>query len=47
MKDVVNQALREGLKALENASPKRRKRFVVEAHSFGPRPGIDIDKIGH
>ena len=46
MKDVVNEALREGLKSIENTSARRPRRFVVEAHDFGVRPGIDLDTIG-
>lgn len=46
MKDVVNEALREGLKTLEKTSARRRVPFTVEAHDFGVRPGIDPDTIG-
>jgi hypothetical protein len=46
MKDVVNEALREGLKAMENAQRPARRRFTVEAHHFGIRPGLDPDKLG-
>lgn len=46
MKDVVNEALREGLKAIEAGSAARPRHFVVEAHDFGVRPGIDLDTIG-
>jgi hypothetical protein len=46
MKDVVNEALREGLKAIEASSPGAPSHFVVEAHDFGVRPGIDLDTIG-
>jgi Ribbon-helix-helix protein, copG family len=46
MKDVVNEALREGLKAIEASSAGAPTHFVVEAHDFGVRPGIDLDTIG-
>ena len=46
MKAVVNEALREGLKAIEETSRRRPRPFVVEAHDFGVRPGIDLDRIG-
>jgi hypothetical protein len=47
LKSVVNEALRAGLKALEqDAHPPQKKRFVVKAHNFGGLlPGIDPDKI--
>jgi hypothetical protein len=43
LKDAVNQALRIGLAAEEH--PKS-KPFRVEPHSFGFKPGIDLDKLG-
>jgi hypothetical protein len=42
-KKVVNRAIRLGLRSTE--APER-KRFVVKGHSFGFKPGIDLDKIG-
>ena len=41
LKQAVNEGLRHGL--LE-AAPVRKK-FVVEPHSFGFRPGIDFDRM--
>jgi hypothetical protein len=46
MKEVVNEALREGLKVIEKASSKPAPKFVVKPHRFGVRPGIDLDTIG-
>ena len=43
MKDVVNQALRTGLGI--GGKPPRPRPFRVEAHSFGFRPGIDLDRL--
>ncbi len=43
LKEAVNQALRIGLTAEEH--PKS-KPFRVEPHSFGFKPGIDLDKLG-
>jgi hypothetical protein len=45
MKDIVNQALREGLKAIEKPSAVR-KYVVNPQHLFTVRPGIDLDTIG-
>jgi hypothetical protein len=45
LKLVVNEALREGLRVLEAGQTKRRPRFKVDAHAFGFRPGIDLDRI--
>ena len=45
LKSVVNEALREGLRVLEASQPKGRPRFKIEAHAFGFRPGIDLDRI--
>jgi hypothetical protein len=42
LKDAVNQALRAGLDAGEAPA---RDRFQVEPHSFGFKPGIDLDKL--
>ena len=42
LKEAVNQALRAGLDAGE--APVRA-RFQVEPHSFGFKPGIDLDKL--
>jgi hypothetical protein len=46
MKDVINEALREGLKAIEASAARVPGHFVVEAHDFGVRSGIDLDRIG-
>lgn len=43
MKTVVNDALRLGLGLA--GKPVRPKRFEVQAHAFGFRPGIDLDRI--
>ena len=45
MKSVVNEALRAGLKVIERSAPPPG-RFVVEAHDFSVRTGIDLDTIG-
>ena len=45
MKSIVNDALREGLKVLENAPQKKDFRFKVKPHDFGFRPGIDLNKL--
>jgi hypothetical protein len=42
LKDAVNQALRAGLEAEPSQG---RVRFQVEPHSFGFKPGIDLDKL--
>ena len=46
MKEVVNEALREGLKALEKSSSAAPPKFVVKPHDFRVKPGIDLDRIG-
>ena len=46
MKDVVNEALRAGLRVIETTSAGPHRQFIVEAHDFGVRPGIDLDTIG-
>jgi hypothetical protein len=46
MKDVVNEALREGLRVIETVSSEPHRQFIVEARDFGVRPGIDLDTIG-
>ena len=43
LKDVVNQALRAGLGI--GGKPTRPRPFRVEAHSFGFKPGIDLDRL--
>jgi len=43
MKEVVNQALRTGLGI--GGKPPRPRPFRVEPHSFGFRPGIDLDRL--
>lgn len=43
LKDAVNQALRAGL----DIEPERQGvTFRVEPHSFGFKPGVDLDKLG-
>ena len=43
MKKVVSQALRTGLGI--GGKPPRPRPFRVEPHSFGFRPGIDLDRL--
>lgn len=43
LKDTVNQALRCGLKELEKE--KKRAPFKVIPHSFGFKPGIDLNRL--
>ena len=43
-KDVVNRSIRIGLG--EAAKPQRRATLKTIPHSFGFRPGIDVDKLG-
>jgi hypothetical protein len=43
MKTVVNEALRRGLGLAGKAA--RPKHFEVRPHSFGFKPGIDLDRI--
>jgi hypothetical protein len=46
LKETVNQALRRGLKAVEMAqAEQKRKPFKVIPHSFGFKPGIDLNKL--
>jgi len=42
-KEVVNRTLRAGLG--EDAKPLRRSAPKVFSHSFGFKPGIDLDKL--
>ena len=42
-KSVVNQALRLGLGLV--GKPPAPTPFTVEPHSFGVRPGVDLDRI--
>ena len=42
LKDAVNRTLRAGLEAPE---PGKRAKFKVIPHSFGFKPGIDLDKL--
>ena len=42
-KETVNQTLRYGLK--EAAKEKKRTPFKVIPHSFGFKPGIDLNKL--
>lgn len=46
MKSVVNEALREGLRVLEQRKDSKPFKFVVKPHSFGLLPGINPDKLG-
>ena len=43
MKAVVNDALRRGLGSAGKVV--RSKRFEVRPHSFGFKPGIDLDRL--
>jgi len=43
LKAVVNDALRHGLGLA--GKPKRSRRFTVKSHSFGFKPGIDLDRM--
>jgi len=43
LKAVVNDALRHGLGLA--GKPKRQPRFTVRSHSFGFKPGIDLDRM--
>ena len=43
MKAVVNDALRAGLGTL--GKPARTRRFRVEPHAFGFKPGVDVDRL--
>ena len=43
-KEAVNRAIRAGLG--EAASPRRHEPPRTISHSFGFRPGIDLDKLG-
>ncbi|MGA3187879.1 MAG: antitoxin [Bryobacteraceae bacterium] len=43
LKETINQALRYGLK--EVAKEKKRAPFKVIPHSFGFRPGIDLNRL--
>ena len=43
MKAVVNSALRFGLGM--RGKPHRASRYRVEPHSFGFKPGVDMDRL--
>jgi hypothetical protein len=43
LKAVVNEALRQGLGLA--GKKERRPRFVVLPHSFGFKPGTDLDRL--
>jgi len=43
LKATVNDALRRGLRMV--GKPLRPSRFEVQAHAFGVRPGIDLDRM--
>ena len=42
-KETVNEALRQGLKAA--GTDRKRPPFKVKPHSFGFRPGVDLNKL--
>jgi Ribbon-helix-helix protein, copG family len=42
-KALVNEALRAGLTMV--AKPAKPKPFRVKPHSFGFRPGVDLDRL--
>ena len=44
LKELINQAVRQGLDAIE-APPKPRKRFETRAFDFG-EPFMNLDNIG-
>lgn len=43
LKTVVNEALRHGLGLA--GKPRKAPRFTVKGHSFGFKPGIDLDRM--
>ncbi|MDE0390223.1 MAG: hypothetical protein OXI75_16110 [Rhodospirillales bacterium] len=43
MKAIVNDALRAGLGT--RGKPARMRRFKVEPHAFGFKPGVDVDRL--
>jgi hypothetical protein len=43
LKATVNEALRRGLGA--GRGQVRVPRFRVQPHGFGPRPGVDLDRM--
>ena len=43
MEAVVNDALRVGLGM--QSKPPRARRFKVEPHAFGFKPGVDVDGL--
>ena len=43
MEAVVNDALRVGLGM--RSKPPRARRFKVEPHAFGFKPGVDVDGL--
>ena len=43
MEAVVNDALRAGLEM--RGKPPRARRFKVEPHAFGFKPGVDVDGL--
>lgn len=45
LKETVNQTLRQGFKTADQA--QKRRPFKVIPHSFGFRPGIDLNKLNH
>jgi hypothetical protein len=44
-KEVVNRVLRQGL--AEVARSPRSSRVKTRPHSFGFKPGIDLDRLNH
>jgi len=45
LKETVNQTLRFGFKTV--AQQKKRAPFKVIPHSFGFKPGIDLNRLNH
>ena len=43
LKATVNEALRLGLRL--RGKPPRAPRFEVQPHSFGFKPGVDLDRM--
>lgn len=45
-KDVVNEAIRRGLRVADSAATAKQARFVVKPKACGFLPGIDTGKLG-
>lgn len=43
LKGTINEALRRGLRM--GGKPPRPPRFEVRPHTFGVKPGIDLDRM--